>query len=111
MYYYIVGVANTQVILYGIFLNETDLVTYDTEAKLAQRMVSLINANVTISASVLAYQANPGVDTTFNVIAKVKGPNFTHANGLNCNRSLVRYGSYPFAYKGNGLVNVNADVQ
>lgn len=109
--YSIAGVANTSVYLEGVILSESDLVTYDTIAKLAQRMVSLINANGTTSATVLAYQTNPGTDTTFYVVAKVKGPNFIHNNGLNHSRSLVRYGSYPFSYKGNGLVNISADVQ
>jgi len=111
MLYTIGSVANTTVVLYGITLTVNDLVTYDTIAKISQRMVTLINANGTISASVLAYQTNPGTDTTFKVVAKVKGPNFTHSNGLNHSRYLVRYGSYPFAYKGNGLVNISADVQ
>jgi hypothetical protein len=109
--YSISSVANTTVVLQGVTLSESDLVTYDTIAKIAQRMVALINANGTTSASVLAYQTNPGTDTTFYVVAKVKGPNFIHANGLNHARYLVRYGSYPFAYKGNGLVNISADVQ
>ena len=109
--YSIGSVANTSVVLQGVTLNESDIVTYDTIAKIAQRMVSLINANGTTSATVLAYQTNPGTDTTFYVVAKVKGPNFTHGNGLNHGRYLVRYGSYPFAYKGNGLVNISVDVQ
>lgn len=108
--YYPASVASTTVLLYGIWITESDTVTYDTIPKIAQRMVDLVNANSSVNTEVLAFQDNPGVDSTFRIRHLQKGPYFIHNNGLNCDRYLVRYGSYPFTYAGNGLVNISADV-
>ena len=108
--YYVGSVATSQVIINGVFITETDTVTYDTAIKLAQRMVALVNANGSVNTSVLAFQENPGTDNSFRIRSLAKGPYFAHNNGLNTSRYLVRYGSYPFTYAGNGLVNISADV-
>lgn len=106
----VASVATSQIIINGVFITESDTATYDTAAKLAERLADLVNANGSINSIVVAFQDNPGVDTGFRIRSTTKGPNFAH-NGLNLYRSLVRWGSYPFTYAGNGLVNISADVE
>lgn len=109
--YTVQGVATTSVIVNSTTITESDIVTYDTAAKLAQRITVLVNSNGTLGSVVTAFQENPGTDTTFRIRSNTKGPYFAHNNGLNTSRSLIRYGSYPFGYIGNGMINIHPDVE
>lgn len=109
LYYTFGGVALTSIYL-GLYITESDIVTYDTVPKLAARMVQLVNASPSVNTSVFAYQDNPNVDAYFRVRSFTKGPAFTYGNGTNLNQYLVKYGSYPFTYIGNGLVNVDSNI-
>lgn len=63
---------------------EGDTLTYDTTARIAERMVYLINnekEKVTVSAS----QDNPGIDDYFNLKSKVAGTGYTMINLVNLN--------------------------
>jgi hypothetical protein len=61
---------------------EGDTLTYDTTARIAERMVYLINnekEKVTVSAS----QDNPGVDEYFNLKSQIAGTGYTKVNLVN----------------------------
>lgn len=61
---------------------EGDTLTYDTTARIAERMVYLINnekEKVTVSAS----QDNPGVDEYFNLKSQIAGTGYTMVNLVN----------------------------
>jgi len=108
--YTINSVAFTQVYL-GVYISESDTATYNTTAKIAARMVALINANSSVNTVVFAYQDVPNTDTFFRIRSVTKGPAFTYGNGSNTSDALVKYGSYPFTYIGNGLVNINENIE
>ena len=111
IWYYAVGsAAATQIVINGTFVTESDAVTYNTTALLAQRMVSLINANVSINTSVFAYQDSPGTDTFFYVRSFTKGPLFTTQNSYNTSISLIQLNSYQMGTQGSGLIVCDSKI-
>lgn len=103
-------IAVSQAVINGITVSESDTVTYNTQAKIAQRMAELINAHPVLSTTLIAFQDNPGSDTTFKVRHQQKGPTFTASNGLNLSYSIVRFGSYPMTTIGSGLMICDSNI-
>ena len=111
IWYYSINYVNaTQILINGTYVTESDVVTYNTRALLAQRMVSLINSNVGINTAVFAYQNNPGTDTFFYVRSFTKGPLFTTVNSYNTTLTLIQLNSYQISTQGNGLIVCDSKI-
>jgi len=106
----VASVATSQAVINGISTVEADTVTYDTTAKIAQRFVALVNANSSFNTILLAFQDNPGTDTSFKVRHLQKGPTFTVSNGLNMQPTIIRFGSYPMTTVGSGLMICDSNI-
>ena len=109
-YYSIVSVYASRQLINGVQILETDTVTYSTRALIAQRMVSLINSNVSINTSVVAYQDNPGTDTFYYVRSFTKGPTFVSATDYNVSGTLFQLNSYQTGVQGNGLIVCDSKI-
>jgi hypothetical protein len=101
------SVAVSQAYINGGFAQESDITTYNTQAKLAERLVVLLNASF---AGIVAYQDNPGVDTIFYVRSSTKGGTFTVGNGLNTTASLFQLTSFPMDANGPGVLLCDSNV-
>jgi hypothetical protein len=87
---------------------EADIVTYDTKAKLAQRMAELINASGTLDCT--ASQDIAGTDEYFYVEADVAGTPFTESGLVNLVGTNIRLNSYLITNLTGGTLIEDTDV-
>lgn len=91
----------------------TDLTTYNTQALIAARMVTLINASATLDMT--ASQDNPGTDTYFYVETDTPGYNFApmgnNNSASNLTNTLIRIGSYAMTEICGGTIIENSNIE
>ena len=87
----------------------TDLVTYNTTAKIAQQMVALINASATLD--ITASQDTPGTDTYFYIEADTVGVSYTQQSVVNIATTAIRESAYAITNITGGTIIEDADVE
>lgn len=87
----------------------TDLVTYNTVAKIAQQMVALINASATLD--ITASQDTPGTDTYFYIEADTVGVSYTQQSVVNIATTAIRESAYAITNITGGTIIEDADVE
>ena len=101
------SVAVSQAYINGGYVEEANITTYNTQAKLAERLVVLLNTSF---VGIVAYQDNLGVDTFFYVRSSTKGGTFTVGNGLNTSASIFQLNSFLMDANGPGLLLCDSNV-
>ncbi len=84
---------------------ETDVVTYNTTALLAQRIVALINASPTINISATYISGD-----SFNIEAKTAGEQYVKVSSVNLTPTILRLNSYAITDLTGGAIIEEPDV-
>jgi hypothetical protein len=93
----------------NLTFTETNTAVYNTTALLAQRMVSLINASVTLQTT--ASQDNPGIDDYFYLEQDATNMGYTLVSSTNLSGEGLVPGMYSLSQSVLGLIIEDTDIE
>lgn len=104
----ITAVATSTIQINATTASESDTTTYNTTALLAQRMVALINANVSLNTVVIAAYVSANVFTIEALVASVA---YTQSNLVNITSIYVMENSYGLTNTTGGPIMEDIDTE